>query len=337
MAGIAGLLKAEPEHFVVQELPVQPPSGTGDHLWIEVEKRNLSTPQVIRSLAQLTGLATPTIGSAGRKDKRAVTRQWLSLVQDVHSKLPADDQPVEVDDGYWQILRRASHGRRLRTGTLRGNRFEILLTAVAPNSLARAQELNAELQALGWMPNPFGPQRFNRPESLVRARLLLARGHRGRNHRDRFDYSVLQAAFFNHYLNIRNWPEPLIVADEWYQTERGGMFTDSDEESVSKRLKNLEILPCGPLPGGKLRSPGAAALRWMDEVGEILGTGTEPWRGLGKKIPGTWRPMVIRAPAVEIAAEDRGLWLRFDLPAGSYATVLLNYFQAGEWDLPCPV
>ncbi|MBF94006.1 MAG: hypothetical protein CMH58_02460 [Myxococcales bacterium] len=337
MAGTGGRLKADPEHFVVHEIPAFLPTGEGNHLWLEVEKVNLSTPQLLRSVAQRTGVNLRSVGSAGRKDKRAVTRQWLSLERDHADALPADGEWLEVESGSWQILQRNFHDRRLRTGALRGNRFQILISELQPDALLQARQLNRELQASEWMPNPYGQQRFNRPESLVRARQFLERGFRGRNHKDRFDYSVLQSAFFNHYLRLRRWPEPLIVAGEWYQTHRGGIFTDPDEVLVSNRLKNLEIYPCGPLPGGKLRSPGAQAQLWMDQVGEILGTGTEKWRGLGKKIPGAWRPVAIPAPAVEIVEDSLGIWFHFDLPAGSYATVLIDYFQTGKWTVPCPV
>ncbi|HET9766307.1 MAG TPA: tRNA pseudouridine(13) synthase TruD, partial [Thermoanaerobaculia bacterium] len=39
-------IKAAPEDFLVEELPLYTPSGRGEHTWVEVEKRLRTTEEV---------------------------------------------------------------------------------------------------------------------------------------------------------------------------------------------------------------------------------------------------------------------------------------------------
>ena len=39
LPGIGGQLKAEPEDFLVEEIPLYLPSGQGQHVYVEIEKR----------------------------------------------------------------------------------------------------------------------------------------------------------------------------------------------------------------------------------------------------------------------------------------------------------
>ena len=79
-------LKASPEDFVVDEVPLFEPSGEGGHTYVHVEKRLRTTEQVARWLARAAGVSPRDVGYAGQKDRVAVARQWFSvpgLSQDV--------------------------------------------------------------------------------------------------------------------------------------------------------------------------------------------------------------------------------------------------------------
>ena len=75
----SAVLKALPEHFRVTEVLDIALSGEGEHLWLLIEKRNLNTEEVAKSLARLAGLKILDVSYAGLKDRKAVTRQWFSL------------------------------------------------------------------------------------------------------------------------------------------------------------------------------------------------------------------------------------------------------------------
>src|SRR5688572_21666315 len=74
-----GRYKVEPEDFVVEELPAYEPSGTGEHLWLLVEKRGLSTLDLLDDLGRALDVGPHALGVAGLKDARAVATQWVSV------------------------------------------------------------------------------------------------------------------------------------------------------------------------------------------------------------------------------------------------------------------
>jgi tRNA(Glu) U13 pseudouridine synthase TruD len=65
-----------PEDFVVDEIPLYPPSGEGEHTFVRVEKRLRNSEGVRRELARLAGVRPAEVGYAGRKDRVAIARQW---------------------------------------------------------------------------------------------------------------------------------------------------------------------------------------------------------------------------------------------------------------------
>ena len=79
LPGVGGRIKAEPADFEVEEIPAYEPSGTGDHLFLWIEKTDLGAEYFIRQVARRLGIPNGEVGTAGLKDRRAVTRQWVSV------------------------------------------------------------------------------------------------------------------------------------------------------------------------------------------------------------------------------------------------------------------
>ena len=94
LPGIGGVLKTEPEDFVVEEIPAYEPSGSGEHLFLWIEKRDVSANDLVRHVSRSLRCSPRDIGVAGLKDRRAITRQYVS----VPAKLAADLPQIE-DDG----------------------------------------------------------------------------------------------------------------------------------------------------------------------------------------------------------------------------------------------
>ncbi|MFL5261682.1 MAG: tRNA pseudouridine(13) synthase TruD, partial [Anaeromyxobacteraceae bacterium] len=103
LPGSGGHVKASPEDFRVDELPSYAPAGAGAHLYLHVEKRGLTTRDVVRSLARALGVQDRDVGAAGLKDKAAVTTQWLSFPS---AKDP--DPAALAGDGY-RVLQVSRH------------------------------------------------------------------------------------------------------------------------------------------------------------------------------------------------------------------------------------
>ncbi|MBN1140921.1 MAG: tRNA pseudouridine(13) synthase TruD [Deltaproteobacteria bacterium] len=153
LPGTGGIFKAAAEDFQVEEIPCYLPSGVGEHLFIEVEKRNLTTLDLVRQLARQCGVRERDIGYAGLKDARGVTRQWLSL--------PASEAggKIAAENGRFRILTIRRHRNKLRLGHLRGNRFRIRIRNTKTGALELATAILRELEQKG-VPNTFGPQRY---------------------------------------------------------------------------------------------------------------------------------------------------------------------------------
>ena len=72
-----GRIGPAPEDFRVDEVLAFEPEGVGEHVFLHIEKRDLSTPQAVKILAETLGLHPRDLGYAGMKDKHAITRQWI--------------------------------------------------------------------------------------------------------------------------------------------------------------------------------------------------------------------------------------------------------------------
>ena len=79
LPGIGGRIKHVPEDFEVEEIPASPPSGEGGFLFLWIEKRDMGAEYFVRQVAKRLDLPPGEVGTAGLKDRRAVTRQMVSV------------------------------------------------------------------------------------------------------------------------------------------------------------------------------------------------------------------------------------------------------------------
>jgi tRNA pseudouridine13 synthase len=312
-------LRAEPEDFWVEEIPLYAPSGEGGHTFVRVEKRLRTTEEVARDLARAAGVAPRDVGYAGRKDRRAVAIQWLS----VPGLDPRSARGLVLPGA--SVLEAVSHPHKLRTGQLRGNRFEIAVRDVSEVEAERAAAVARELRRRG-LPNRYGVQRFGREgDNDARAAALL-RGEpvRGSRRELRFLLSALQSRVFNAALDERVLPpDRLELGDLAARHDSGGLFVVEDLERESARAEAFEISPTGPIFGAKMpRASGRVAEREQALLARFGVEDPRPPRGV--RLGGGRR--VLRVPLAEWAERFEGgvLHLHFALPAGSYATVLIE-------------
>ena len=153
--GIGGVIKQRAEDFFVQEIPIYEPSGEGEHVFVEVQKINLTTFDAINRISAALKVPARDIGYAGLKDARAITRQVLSIPGTTEAAVMG----LKVPD--LTFLWAARHGNKIRLGHLKANRFAIKIRNVAPTDVIKLRPVLGELQRRG-MPNYFGEQRFGR-------------------------------------------------------------------------------------------------------------------------------------------------------------------------------
>jgi len=351
-----GTIKHRPEDFVVDEIPAYEPSGSGAHLYVRFEKKNLTTDEAVRAFARALGVERRDIGVAGLKDKVGVTTQWISL--------PANDTSLDERVGGLAlegvtILEHRRHGNKLKTGHLKGNRFTIVVRGI---DASRLDEVAAALARIGseGVPNAFGAQRFGRDgDTHERARAWLTGKERAPSdpRLRRFHFSALQSSVFNavlaHRVETGTWNTPLL-GDLLKKEETGGIFVCTDVQLDRQRADTGELCPTGPIVGDRMRQPEPEAFdleqRLMAPL--IEGIDLRRARALGE---GTRRPLRLRVAELSHSsvdssldeaasrAEDAGggrhaecaMRVRFVLPKGAYATtVLSNAFEVLDGGLP---
>jgi tRNA pseudouridine13 synthase len=310
------------EDFLVDEVALYAPAGRGEHTLVRVEKRDLTTSELVRRVAARLGLRPREIGYAGRKDRRAVTRQWLSIPR------LAPERAREIEDERVRVLEAARHLHKLRLGDLLGNRFEILVRDVDSAQAARGGARLAAIRERG-LPNRFGPQRFGRDgTNAERGREILACGRvRGDPRAAGLLLSAFQAEVFNRVLDERRLPLEAVEEGDWVIEHRsGGMFLVRELEREQRRAQAFELSVTGPLFGTHMPEarglPGERERRAFEELSVPPAEQLAAFRGL--RLRGGRRALRVRVDDLAWEAGESTLRLRFTLAPGSYATVLLD-------------
>lgn len=327
LAPVLVQLGPTPEDFAVTEVPLYAPSGDGDHLYVLVEKRELTTPALARALARTARIPERDVGYAGLKDKHAVTRQWLSL--------PRSARPVEE----WElppgarVLESSCHRNKLRVGHVKANQFELRFVGGGPDALPRAQAVFARLEERG-LPNYFGAQRFGiAGQGLDQALAWLSElgasngKRRGRAFEQRLLPSVLQSEVYNRYLTLRTaCGLSRLLHGEIVRLEgTGSSFRIDDADKEQPRLDAGDLHIQGPMFGPKMRPAVGAALELELQVLGDLELDADGLELLGRFAPGTRRDLLVYPTEVSLAAPTPDtLEVRFTLPSGSYATEVVR-------------
>ncbi|VAW40191.1 tRNA pseudouridine(13) synthase, partial [hydrothermal vent metagenome] len=151
----SGIMRTCPEDFRVTEINSIELSGTGEHLWLYIQKTSSNTNWVAKCLANVCQVPRKQIGFAGLKDRHAVTKQWFSVqlpkiaeIQKIESALPDEIT----------ILKSGKHNRKIKTGQLEYNHFEIIIRNIQ-GSIRQIEQNIHNISKTG-VPNYFGPQRF---------------------------------------------------------------------------------------------------------------------------------------------------------------------------------
>lgn len=327
---ITGRLKTEPDDFIVEEIPAYSPSGEGDHLYLWIEKRDISADYLTGHLARSLRVKRDDIGMAGLKDRRAITRQWVSVPGSAEANIDA------VNTDAIRVLETSRHTNKLKTGHLKGNRFEIVLRDTPPEQFKIAQDL-VDLIAVRGVPNYFGEQRFGIDGETLSLGIRLLKGEADPRdipgHRRKFllrlAASAVQSSFFNAILAQRlleGWLHQVQVGDVMQVCASGGPFVVEDATREQTRFDSHETVITGPIFGPKMKAPSGRPAELEQRILDAAGFTHEIFRAHSKLTPGTRRPLLLWPGDLKVEKHPLGLKLNFELPSGSYATVVLNEF-----------
>ena len=327
-----GAIRREPEDFVVDEILGFEPDGVGNHCLLFVEKRGANTGWVAAQLARHAGVAVRDIGFSGHKDRHALTTQAYSL------PLPAlfdVAQCLEWRGEGYAVRAAHRHGRKLRPGSHRANRFELRIRDLHGDHRA-IEACLAAIREHG-VPNYFGPQRFGREGSNLRRAIAWAGGDvppRDRSQRS-FALSAARSHLFNAVLAARvgrdDWNRLLPGEAVMLDGRRSFFIAEPEDAALEARRVAMDVHPSGPLPG-RGESPAKGIAREVED--SVIG----PYAGLvallaSERVDHERRSL--RLPVREFdwsVGDDDTLVLRFVLPRGTFATAVLHEVLADAWD-----
>lgn len=319
---VTGLIRHQPEDFVVDEMLGFSPSGEGEHLWLQVHKRGINTQDVAREIARHVGVPVREVGYSGLKDRKAVATQWFS-VQIGESKQP-DWSTVNSDT--LRIVQSVQHHRKLRRGTHRGNRFRIMIREVNDAASVFLERLE-QIRRLG-VPNYFGPQRFGYNGNNLRGADRLFAGLFQPNRMKRGLYlSAARSWMFNKVLSER------VVDGSWNRLVPGDLAMLDGTHSVFQvdivdakllgRVETGDVHPTGPLAGG-----GDSTVKNQVETLEagVLAEFKDWCEGLVRTgLRHERRALRLWIPDLSWSASAPSKWtLEFTLPRGQFATAVLR-------------
>jgi len=374
---LSGQFKSKPEDFIVEEIPLYLPVGSGEHLYLFIEKIGITTDQLIQRVMKHLQISIKRIGYAGKKDKIGITRQWISI----SNVKKAEVEKLQVPG--IKIIKMEFHKNKLRLGHLHGNRFQIIIRNVPGNSETITITILTRLATIG-IPNYFGHQRFGMhgdnaligsailqsnwkeafllilginspiekdncfPDDMLHkmmnsnisnnsrsaAQVLLKykgkleeAGKRLPKHITLFYLNALQSYWFNASL-VRRLPDinKIWRGDLAYLHKNGAVFKVEDESAEQRRVDKFEISPSGPLWGHKMILPNERELLLEKEV--LQEVGVEPLQlnhSMQRlRLEGQRRSYRVPLMNYSFKQENTDLFLKFDLPSGSYATSVVR-------------
>ncbi|WP_445366794.1 tRNA pseudouridine(13) synthase TruD [Methylomonas sp. BW4-1] len=315
-----GAIKTEPEDFVVEEILSFEPEGSGEHVFLHIQKIGENTEYVARQLARHAGVRQHDVSYAGLKDRHGRTRQWFSVW--LPGKADPDWSAIETDR--LQVLQTVRHARKLKRGVLAGNRFTLLIRNWTGDQELAEKQLQ-HIKAQGF-PNYFGPQRFGHHGQNIQRALAMFAGAKVKREQRSLYLSAARSYLFNLILARRveqaNW-QRAISGDVFKLDGSNSCFSgDTNDASLSARVEQGDIHPTGIMwgRGGKTATAEAGAI----ESAVIAANASVADGLIAFDLEADRR--ALRALPQDMAWQwlDNQLKLSFNLPAGSYATALLR-------------
>jgi tRNA pseudouridine13 synthase len=325
--GIGGKIKEKPEYFIVEEIPLYNAEGEGEHLYVNIIKENLTTPELQKKISKLFNIPLNDVGYAGIKDKHARTTQTFSIRTGIINEKQIEQIKSEIEDKLSVKVNWTSpHKNKLKIGHLLGNKFIITITDIQVEineALKMAESISKVVKENG-LPNYFGPQRFgiegmniNRAKQILEGNLII-----NDKWLKRFLLSSYQSHLCNKYLALRiekGLFDKILKGDIAKKHDTGGLFLVEDV-SEQERFNRKEISFTAPLFGKKMMQCGYDALNLEDELLEKEGLTREKF----SKLFGNRRLGRIFVEDIECKKTDEGIQLSFTLPKGAFATTLLR-------------
>lgn len=356
-SGVNFVFTKNSKDFTVEEIPLYEFSGEGEHVVALIRKKDMTTWEMLSFISSALGVKQKEIGYAGLKDKDGMTIQHISLPRNFETAIK------ELGHPNIKVLSVVRHKNKIKLGHLAGNKFFIRLKKIMPSDFAKLKNALKTIEKEG-MPNYFGYQRFGRDGKNHELGREIAHGTKRERNQNlkRFFISAYQSYLFNDWLDFRIKLSRLAESFDKKELEdaikahcaskgiaidpklgaelkkqkqffkildgdamchypHGRLFFAEDMKSEGDRFGAKEVAPTGLLCGESNKTAKTNAFEieklFIDEKVKALGDRRYAW-------------IFPTDCSIEYDEEEAHAKIRFSLPKGSYATVLLEELVGGE-------
>ena len=351
--------KQKSQDFIVEEQLPFAPKGKGDALFVFFEKRNLNTMDVINHLTSRLKISRMALGIAGLKDKKAITRQWISIYKSQLQKIGWAKTFMGVLAEKTRIIEATWHTKPIGLTTNISNLFHIRLRSLKKLSQQEKDDVTQSLRVLftGGFVNVFGEQRFGiEKRNIAIGRAILDKDEIYQDKKEGlFKLQAYSSQLFNEYADMRvcMWLLPVDGDIVEIVDKNTGIFKDfavyheaTNSVKVFKNQKGSgqffrhprslgKEIPfdketmklTGPVLGydlllGRQSSPSSTMEQEFFERNNVTKKHGEVFQDL--KLYGRRRALWVYPHGFKLKFQDDDILLRFSLPAGAYASVLVD-------------
>jgi len=320
-----GILRSQISDFkVFEQLPFVP-CGEGEHLFVHIRKTGANTIFVARELAKYFNVKEQLVSYAGLKDRFAVTEQWFGVHVPGKQEYNLDDLVIEGVE----VLSFNRHNKKLRTGALTGNRFELILRDVTAIKALTERWQNIVEQGV---PNYFGEQRFGIDGGNIERALGLFSGQKVKDKKKRGIYlSAARSHIFNGVINERinqQCFDQVAVGDVLMLAGTQSVFhLDEIDETIKQRFIDKDVDITAPMWGAGQLMTSEGPLTLEQDVAQKNDEFCQGLPRFGLKQERRRIRLNISDTDIELMSGQEGsnaVKISFFLPAGCYATTVLR-------------
>ncbi len=283
--------------FIVTEIPLGEFTNKGNFLILKIQKIFMTTWELLKIISDKLDIDEHKIGYAGLKDKNATSTQYISI------PLIKGDIKKILDSKQITVLDIKMHNSKLQIGDLKANNFKIRLKDVHEEHIQDIYKSISKIQKHG-VPNYFGYQRFGEDYDFQRAKDVVYGDEVITNKKvEHLLISAYQSYFFNAWLSKR---VELSKHKNLNKLEilNGDLFFNKEKKIIS-----------GLLPGRRVKRASQDARKIESEFDDDFVYAKGYRRAAWVKVNNIKNKYDI---------EKQELILDFDLPKGSYATVVIE-------------
>ena len=306
----------------------------GDHVYLQIEKKELNTDELLQKIVKLAQVKQVDVGLSGLKDRNAVTTQWFS----VHIAGKQEPYWGELNSSNIRLISTGRHKRKLRRGTHKQNKFTIILRDLEADSSTNIDdgfdEISRRLMQIKTqgVPNYFGEQRFGRNYSNISQAERMFKGDiqvKSRTKRGLY-LSAIRSMIFNQVLSHR------VAEQSWNKAVDGELLMldgsnsyfqhDGDDVVIGQRVESGDVHPSGPLWGVIKKDKIDLNFDVFEMEKQLVADKTLWCEGL-EKAGLKYDRRALRLPVSELQWEminNNDLVLKFSLPTGCFATSVLR-------------